>query len=68
MSVADMVTLIAAVSAALVAVINAVRMSKVSGKLDVIHDDTNGSLTHVKNEVATLHARLRRLGVKDENV
>lgn len=49
MSVAEWLTLIGAISAAVVSVINAV---KTSTKLETIHKDTNGNLSQLKSELA----------------
>lgn len=57
MTVSDMCILIAALAAAVVSVVNAVRIPK---KLDQIHRDTNGSMTALKMELRASQAALRR--------
>lgn len=49
MNAAEWLTLIGAISAAIVSVINAV---KTSTKLETIHKDTNGNLSQLKAELA----------------
>lgn len=58
MTVAEWVTLIGAVTAAIVTVIDAVRTS---GKLTSIAKDTNGTFSTVKTELAMVRSQLNNV-------
>lgn len=61
MSVSELLILITgtigAIAAAIVSVMNGVRTRQ---KLEAIHSDTNGNLSEVKRELATVRSQLRQ--------
>lgn len=58
MIASDWVVIIGAIAAGVVAILRELR--SVKGKLDVIHRDTDGSLTAVRQQLAATQSLLRR--------
>ncbi len=72
MSAVEIITVIAAVSAAVVSIVNAIaagwgrqaaqaRGERAEQKLDVIHDLTNSNMTALKGQLATALDRIEKL-------